>query len=152
MRKKLIIILMVVFIAGILSGTFIPKLLKRENLRSSSTDFLCNYLSLSKSQKERMESLNKSFYARIEKIRAQLDQRRAELSDLLGEPSSDQKKVRDKMSEIVSLQAQLQVETVNHLEEIRSILTPEQQVKFFSLIRRILHPERPPRGHIRRRF
>jgi len=152
MRKKLIIILMVVFIAGILSGTFIPKLLKRENLRSSSTDFLCNYLSLSKSQKERMESLNKSFYARIEKIRAQLDQRRAELSDLLGEPSSDQKKVRDKMSEIVSLQAQLQVETVNHLEEIRSILTPEQQVKFFSLIRRRLHPERPPRGHIRRRF
>jgi len=43
---------------------------------------------------------------------------------------------------------QLQKETVDYLEKIRSILTPEQQEKFFSLIRRKLCPKKP----WRRRF
>jgi len=150
MRKKIIIILVVVFSAGLLSGIFIPKLLKKESLQLPPTDFLCNYLSLSKSQKEKIERLDKSFYVKVEKIRDQLDQKRAELSELLGESSPNQEKIKDKMSEIAFLQAQLQTETANHMEKIRSILTPEQQTKFLSLIRKGLHSQGPWRGRGRR--
>jgi Spy/CpxP family protein refolding chaperone len=152
MRKKIIIILVVVFASGVLSGLFIPRLLKREILPSSPTDFLCHYLSLSESQKKKIKSLNDSFYARVEKIRAELDQKGAELSDLLGESSSSQEKIRDKVNEIASLQAELQREAINHLEEIRSLLTPEQQAKFFSLIRKRLRRGGPWKRDKRGRF
>jgi len=151
-RKRIIIILVAVFAGSILSGVLIPRLLKKENLPSSSTDFLCNYLSLSESQKKRIGSLDRLFYARVERIRTQLDQRRAELSELLGESSLSQEKIRDKVSEIAFLQRQLQRETINHLEEIRSLLTPAQQAKFFSLIRKRLRPRRPWKRYKRGRF
>jgi len=152
MRKKIIIILVVIFAAGLLSGLFIPNLLKKENFPSSSTNFLCSYLSLSESQKKEMESLNRLFYERAERIRAQLDQRRVELSELLGESFPNREKIREKVSEIAFLQAQLQRETINHLERIRSILTPEQQAKFFSLIRKRLQPKGLWKRPQKRRF
>ncbi len=152
MRKKVVIILVAVFAGGVLSGLFVPRLLKKENLPSPPTDFLCHYLSLSESQKKEMESLDRSFYARIEKIRTELRQRRAELSELLGESPSSQKEITNKVSEIASLQAELQRETINHLVEIRSLLTPEQQTKFFSLIGKRLRPGRPWKGYKRGRF
>lgn len=152
MRKKTVIILVVVFASGVFSGLFIPRLLKKERLPSTPGDFLCRYLSLSESQKEKIESLDRSFYARVEKIRTELGERRADLSELLGESPSSQEKIKDKVSEIASLQAKLQRETINHLVEIRSLLTPEQQAKFFSLIRKRLHPGRPWKRHQRGRF
>lgn len=152
MRKKIVIILVAVFAAGIISGLFIPRLLKKENLPSSPINFLCHYLSLSESQKKEIESLDQSFYFRMEKIRTGLRQRRAELSELLGESSSSQEKIRDKVSEIASLQVDLQRETINHLEEISSLLTPEQKAKFFSLIRKRLRPGRPWKERKKGRF
>jgi len=152
MRKKTIIILIAVFAVGVFSGLFVPRLLKKENLPSSPTNFLCHYLSLSESQKKEIESLDRSFYARIEKIRTELRQRRAELSEVLGDSSPNREKIKDKVSEIASLQAELQRETINHLVEIRSLLTPEQQAKFFSLIGKRLRPGRPWKGRKRGRF
>ncbi|MEA1965630.1 MAG: periplasmic heavy metal sensor [Candidatus Aerophobetes bacterium] len=152
MKKKIIIILVVVFAGGLFSGFFIPKLFKKENLPSSPTNFLCKYLSLSESQKEKMESLNRVFYLKAEKIKDQLNQERIELSELLGESSLNWEKIDDKVSKIVSLQAQLQRETVNHLGRIKSILTPEQKIKFFSLIRRRLHHRGPWKRDRKGRF
>jgi peptidoglycan hydrolase CwlO-like protein len=152
MRKKIVIILVAVFAAGIISGLFIPRLLKKENLPSSPINFLCHYLSLSESQKKEIESLDQSFYARIEKIRNELRQRRAELSEVLGNSSPNREKIRDKVSEIASLQVDLQRETINHLEEISSLLTPEQKAKFFSLIRKRLHPPASWKRYNRGRF
>lgn len=147
MRKRAVIILVAIFAIGFLSGLFVPNLFKKGSL-SSSSKFLSNYLSLSKAQEEKIESLNKSFYAKTGKIRDRLDQKRAELSNLLENPYSNGEKIKDKVSEIAFLQMQLQEETVDYLEKIRSILTPEQQEKFFSLIRRGLRPKKP----WRRRF
>ena len=144
MRKKIVIVLVGVFAAGFLSGLFVPNLFKEKNLPSSSK-FLSNYLSLSKAQERKIETLNKSFYAKVGDIRAQLDQKRAELGELLRETSPNQERIRDKVSEIAFLQAQLQKETIDQLERIRSILTPEQQEKFLSLIRKRLHPKKQRR-------
>ena len=147
MRKRAVIILVAIFAIGFLSGLFVPNLFKKGSL-SSSSKFLSNYLSLSKAQERKIETLNKSFYAKVGNIRAQLDQKRAELGDLLEKPHSNKRKIRNKINEIAILQMQLQKETVDYLERIRSILTPEQQKKFLSLIRRRLHPKR----QWRRRF
>lgn len=152
MRKKVVIILVVVFASGILLGLYIPRLLKKETLRPSPVDFISSYLSLSKSQKKEIESLDRSFHARVEKMRTELRQRRTELSELLGESPSSEKEITNKVSEIASLQTKLQRETINHLVEIRSLLTPEQQAKFFSLIRKRLHPGRPWMRFKRGRF
>lgn len=152
MRKKIIIILVAVFASGILLGLYIPRLLKKETLPPSPVDFISSYLSLSESQKKKMGSLDRSFYPRVEKIRTELRQRRTELSELLGQSSSSKEKIRDKVGEITSLQTELQREAINHLVEIRSLLTPEQQAKFFSLIGKRLHPGRPWKGHKKGRF
>jgi len=152
MRKRTVIILVAVFASGILLGLYIPRLLKKESLPSSPTDFISSYLSLSKSQRNKIKSLDSSFYAGVEKIRTELDQKRTELSELLGESASSEKEITNKVSEITSLQAELQRETINHLVEIRSLLTPAQQAKFFSLIRKRLHPGRPWMRFKRGRF
>jgi Spy/CpxP family protein refolding chaperone len=143
MRKKIVIILVVVFAGGILLGVFIPRLLERRHFPSPPAHFISRYLSLSESQKKKMESLDQSFRAKLQETRTQLDEKRAELSDMLGESSPDHEKIKDKVSEIASLQAQLQRETIDHLQEVRSILTPEQEDKFLSLVRKRLHPRGP---------
>ena len=141
MRKKILIILIIViFASGTLLGVFVPRLLRRGDVLLSPVGFISRYLSLSESQRKKMELLDPSFNTKIEKIETELEQKRAELSDMLGEPSPDWEKLKDQVSEIASLQAQFQMETIDHLQEIRSILTPEQQTKFFSLIGKRLHP------------
>lgn len=141
--------------AGFFSGIFIPDLFKKENITTSSSKFLSNYLSLSKTQEKKIESLNTSFYNKIQKIRDELHQKRAELAELLRETPPDQEKIKDKIREIASLQIQLQEETIKHLERINVILTPRQREKFFSLIRKGLHPKGqglPPERRWRKRF
>jgi len=142
MRRKVVIILVVVFAGGALLGLFVPRLLHKGDI-SSPTDFLSKHLSLSESQKRDMESLSQSFYAKVETIKAELAQKRGELSELLGDPSSPQEDISNKVGEITFLQAQFQRETINHLEGIKSLLTKDQQAKFLSLIRRRLHPGGP---------
>lgn len=152
MRKKIILTLLVVFAGGVISGLFIPQLLKRERLPSSPTDFLCHYLSLSESQKKKMESLDQTFYVRVEKIRTETGERRAELGELFEESSLNQEKIRVKVNEISSLQAEFLRETIIHMVEIRALLTPEQQAKFFSLIKKRLYRGRPWMRHKKGRF
>lgn len=152
MRKKIVIILVVVFASGTLLGVFVPRLLRRGNISLSPADFISRYLSLSESQKKKMDPLDRSFNTKIEKIKTELEQKRAELSDMLGEPSPDREKLKDQVSEIASLQAQFQMKTIDHLQEIRSILTPEQQTKFFSLIGKKLRLGGPRTKSNRGRF
>ena len=141
LKKKLIIILLITgFSAGTILGVSIPRLWRKElHPRPSPNHFLANYLSLSDSQKKEMESLNKPFYIKIRKIRAQLDQERDELSDLLGQFPPDQEKIEVELNEIVSLQAQLEREAINHFVKVGKILTPTQRAKFLSFTRRGLH-------------
>jgi Spy/CpxP family protein refolding chaperone len=151
MKKKLTIILLIAgFSAGIILGLSIPRLWKKGiQPRPGPNHFLANYLSLSESQRKKVESLNGAFYPRITEIRAQLAQERAELSDLLGESPPNQEKIEVKINEIASLQVQLEREVINHLVEMQKILTPEQRNKFLSFTKRRLHPGRQKLKKIR---
>jgi len=142
MRRKTVIILVGVFAVGVLSGLIIPRWLKRGEV-VPPTRFISRYLSLSESQREELTVLDQEFRIRLEETRSQLDVKRAELSELLGQPSSQREKVHEKLSEIAFLQGELQRETMSHFEKIRAILNPGQEEKFLSLIQRRLHPRGP---------
>jgi len=140
MIKKPILILIVTFVSGFLVVLLTTELLIKGQSASpiSSGDPLYKSLSLSKSQKEKIETLNQPFYAKITEVSAQLEEKRAELSNLL--EGSDQEKIDAKLSEIASLHAQIQRETAHHLQKVKQTLPPAQRTKFLSLIRKGLCP------------
>ena len=98
------------------------------------------HLSLSESQLKQLKPLEKSLELKMEKLRILLREKRGELVDLLTEPQPDQKAIANKLNEIASGQVELEKEIVTHLLQIKEILTPMQQKKFFALIEDRLCP------------
>jgi len=136
-RKKWFVISLIVSLcAGIVLGLSVPHLLRRDAASHSTPNhFLASYLFLSDSQRKRVESLNRAFYPKITRMRAQLAEKRAELSELLEGSSLNQEEVEVKINEIAHLQAQLEKEVLNHIGEVGQILTPAQRKRFFSFVR-----------------
>ena len=92
-------------------------------------------LDLSEEQIKEFESQAKRFKEETEPI---LDSLRAKRKDLMNEIATEEPN-RDKLDklteEIGALQAALHKKTIVHLLEEKSLLTPEQQQKFFSLLK-----------------
>lgn len=102
--------------------------------------YLHQQLSLTKPQAEKMKTLRDSFYLHSNKISSDLFERRTELVELLMASEPDIEKINEALSEINSKQAELQKKVINYLLEEKEILTPEQQQKFFLIIKeRLLH-------------
>jgi Spy/CpxP family protein refolding chaperone len=70
-----------------------------------------------------------------EPILDSLEVTRKKLMDELSGDEPDRDKLDSLAEEIGSLQAELQKKMIGHLLEGKSLLTPEQQKKFFSLFR-----------------
>lgn len=146
MRKKLLI-LVAIFLVGF--GVFLiaaryqfwrAEKTHRHEGGQSSCYFLHKHLSLSESQKARMEALDKPFRSKVNQLKAELRQKRDELSALLLEPNPTAESINAKLDEIATLQVELQKVVVAHLLEIKEILTPEQQKRFFAMIIEELSP------------
>jgi len=106
-------------------------------------EYLCQQLSLSDSQKEKMEILRKNFDAKTFKIRETLSSKRNELVKLLSEPQLDSNKIDSLIKEIGWAQTELEKEVINHILQEKETLTPEQQEKFLDLIKgRLFHEGR----------
>ena len=137
MRKRWFVISVIVSLcAGVILGLSVPHLLRKDVASHFTPNhFLANYLSLSDSQRKKVESLNRAFYPKIMRMRAQLAEKRAELSELLEEAPLNQEKIEVKINEIAHLQAQLEKEVLNHIGEVGQILTPAQRKRFFSFVR-----------------
>ena len=104
---------------------------------------LAKELNLSESQAKEMEALRKSLEPKMEKIREELREKKVQLVNLLKESEPDLEKINIQLSEIESLQTELQKLVIRHLLQEKNILTPEQQDKFFSIIsKRLFHEER----------
>lgn len=104
-------------------------------------DFLHQELVLSDAQAEQMKVLKESFQSNTNPIRAALRIKREQLLQLLTAAKSDRAKIDSVQSEIDSLQAELQRLVIDHLLDEKKILTPEQQSRFFSIIRERLMME-----------
>lgn len=103
--------------------------------------FLYRHLSLSESQVEEMELLGESFDQKVIPLRAELNEKREQLVKMLMESEPNREEINVKLSEIDSLQAELQKGVINHLLQVKGVLTPEQQENFSSLILERLCPK-----------
>ena len=152
MKEKLLI-LALIFSLGINIGIFGSigyKRLKGKSEERHSREaehspmrFLAKELGLSESQTKEIEALRKSLEPKMEEIREELREKKAQLVYLLKESKPDLEKINIQLSEIESLQTKLQKLVIRHLLQEKNILTPEQQDKFFSIIsKRLFHGER----------
>jgi len=145
--KKRVIILLVILLVGFGASLFATRYQfwsggKRycHGSGRSSSCFLHKHLSLSESQENNMEVLDKPFRSKVNQCKSTLRQKRDELSALLLKPNPTAESINAKLDEIATLQVELQKMVVAHLLEIKEILTPEQQKRFFAMIIEELSP------------
>ncbi len=146
MRKKLFI-LVAILLVGFGVSLFAVRYQFRHTEKThrhesgqSSCSFLHKHLSLAESQKSRIEVLHKPFRSKVDQLKTEFRQQKDELSDLLLEPNPTAESINAKLDEIAALQVELQKVVVAHLLEIKEILTPEQQKRFFAMIIEELSP------------
>lgn len=109
--------------------------------RQVPCEYLCEQLSLSDSQRQKMEIFKKAFDEKTNKIREDLSHKRNELVGLLNEPSLDRGKIDSLIKDIGIAQTELEKEVIDHILQQKEILTSEQQKKFLDLIKCCLLPE-----------
>jgi len=140
MKRNSVIILVIIFVVGFASGMFVNKVMEKRRLPSlPPSRFLSEHLSLSKSQKDKINAMHKPLYTKIAELRTELSQKRRELYKLLKNPEQNREEIDKRIDEIASLQKDIQRESINNLREMKKVLTEEQQDKFFSLIKKRLN-------------
>jgi len=113
-----------------------------EKERHAAMSFLIKELDLSPAQEKEIESLRKSLEPKVEEIRIKLREKRVQLFNLLKESQAEYEKINNQLSEIKSLQTEIEKMAIANLLQEKKILSPEQQEKFFSIIlKRLFHEE-----------
>jgi Spy/CpxP family protein refolding chaperone len=110
-------------------------------------DFLQNELQLTAKQEEQFEAERKAHFEKMEPLLRESREKRDEMFDQIS--STDTSKITVLSNELVSLEAQKEVNTVYHFRRLRSLLTEEQKTKFDKIFRdllRMMSGNRPPNG------
>ena len=103
--------------------------------KHSSMSYLHKELALSEKQTGQINVLKERFRSNAKPVRAALRTKRKQLVQLLMASEPDRSKIDAVISEINSLQGELQKRVVDHLLAQKEILTAEQQEKFLFIIR-----------------
>lgn len=98
-------------------------------------DFIKDELGLNEEQVKEFESRNERFREETKAIHDSLRAKRWELMDEMAAEVPSVEKLDRLAEEIGALEITLKKRTTEHLLEGKSILTPEQQQKFFSLLK-----------------
>jgi Spy/CpxP family protein refolding chaperone len=91
-------------------------------------------LNLNSEQIATCDEFNRIFQEKTVKIRKGLRHDKIRLAELLMAPEVDKPELDGTVETISELQKELQLEVVNHLLNLKTILTPEQQEKLFTMI------------------
>jgi Spy/CpxP family protein refolding chaperone len=101
---------------------------------SPGDSHLYQSLGLSKAQLSKMEPLAQKFHSRLAELAAAMEGKRELLLDLIakgGDPAS----IENLRREMASIQDEIQREVITHITELKKILDPDQQRRFFNLMR-----------------
>jgi Spy/CpxP family protein refolding chaperone len=104
-------------------------------------DFIKQELGLTDEQAEEIDAHFERFKTEMDPILDSLQSKRRELMDEISVVEPSRERLDHLADEMGDLQARLQKMTIEHLLKGKSLLTPEQQKKFFSLFK-----EGPGRG------
>ncbi len=102
-------------------------------------------LDITPEQWRRIEPRLLDFHRRSDEERAALREAREELLDLLAAPQPDEAALRRAQQRILEGQGRMQQLVVRRIIEQKDVLTPEQQEKLFSLLRRRMECPGPGR-------
>ena len=97
--------------------------------------FLCKELSLTDAQIAEMKNESDAFHSQADSINTSLNAKRTELINLLMQANPDTGKINQQVDEVNSLQAALQKQVIFYLLQRKEIMTPEQQKKFFAILK-----------------
>jgi Spy/CpxP family protein refolding chaperone len=101
---------------------------------SPGDSHLYQSLGLSKVQLSKMEPLAQKFHARLAELGTLMERKKETLTDLL-QKDSDPASIENLRKEMAQIQDEIQKEVIVHITESKKILDPNQQQRFFDLMR-----------------
>jgi Spy/CpxP family protein refolding chaperone len=101
---------------------------------SPGDSHLYQSLGLSKVQLSQMEPLAQKFHARLAELGTLMERKKETLTDLL-QKDSDPTSIENLRKEMAEIQDEIQKEVIVHIMESKKILDPNQQQRFFDLMR-----------------
>lgn len=113
---------------------------------------LMERLKLSDDQKNQIEKLRTDFQKQQISQRAKVQTAAVELRQLLRAENPDKAAIEKKINEVSQLRAQLQTARVNHMLNVRKILTPEQQKMIREAVKERVQSRFMERRHRMREF
>lgn len=91
-------------------------------------------LDLSKTQLSKMEPIAQKFHARLGELATLMEQKKETLIALL-QKDDDPASIESLRKEMAGIQDEIQKEVITHIMESKQILDPNQQQRFFDLMR-----------------
>ena len=115
---------------------------------SPGDSHLYQSLGLSKAQLAKMDPLAQKFHGRLAELGAAMEEKKEVLVTLL-QNKSDPMKIENLRKEMAGIQDEIQKEVITHITELKKILDPDQQQRFFDLMRQSMtHAQSPwPQNH-----
>lgn len=101
---------------------------------SPGDSHLYQSLGLSNVQLAKMEPLAQSFHRRLADLGARMEEKKETLTNLL-QKDSDPASIENLRKEMAAIQDEIQKEVIVHIMESKKILDPNQQQRFFDLMR-----------------
>ena len=101
---------------------------------SPGDSHLYQSLGLSKVQLSKMEPLAQRFHARLAELGTLMERKKETLTVLL-QKDSDPASIENLRKEMAGIQDEIQKEVIIHIMESKNILDPNQQQRFFDLMR-----------------
>jgi Spy/CpxP family protein refolding chaperone len=101
---------------------------------SPGDSHLYQSLGLSNLQLSKMEPLAQKFHERLAELGARMEEKKETLTNLL-QKDSDPAKIENLRKEMAGIQDDIQKEVITHIFESKKILDPNQQQRFFDLMR-----------------
>jgi len=101
---------------------------------SPGDSHLYQSLGLSNLQLSKMEPLAQKFHERLAELGARMEEKKEILTNLL-QKDSDPVKIENLRKEMAAIQDDIQKEVITHITELKKILDPDQQQRFFNLMR-----------------
>ena len=101
---------------------------------SPGDSHLYQSLGLSNVQLAKMEPLAQSFHGRLAELGARMEEKKETLTNFL-QKDSDPASIENLRKEMAAIQDDIQKEVIVHIMESKKILDPNQQQRFFDLMR-----------------
>jgi len=110
---------------------------------SPGDSHLYQSLGLSNAQLAKIDPLARRFHGRVAELGAAMEEKKVALVTLLQE-NGNPVKIENLRKEMAGLQDEIQKEVIMHITEVKKILDPDQQRRFFGLMRQSMtHGQSP---------